>query len=231
MTKFVNSASFEVCRLAEYKKNTTFVTNNVSMDNTSQKIISKIESFGRGKIFFTDDFMGLGTDEAIRQTLKRLIESGKIIRVAQGIYCYPEIDEKLGLGLIYPAYEHIAESMAQRSRARIFPAGEYALNVLGLSTQVPLNYVFLTDGPTRHLKVSNGGGITFKRVSPKNLAFTNRLAMLLTSALKSLKKENLTEEQIRQIRNILQKEDREAVMADMTLMPAWIRNIVRNAYE
>ncbi len=207
------------------------MTNKISMDSVFQKIVSKIESFERGKIFFSDEFLGMGTDEAIRQTLKRLIESEMIIRVAQGIYCYPEIDDKLGLGVIYPSYEHIAEAMAQRSHARIVPAGDYALNVLGLSTQIPMNYVFLTDGPTRNLKVSNGREITFKRVSPKNLAFTNRLAMLLTSALKSLKKENLTEEQKLQIKNILRKEDMNAVMADMVLMPAWIRNIIRNAYN
>jgi hypothetical protein len=201
------------------------------MDSISQKIVSKIESFERGKIFFTDEFIGMGTDAAIRQTLKRLIESGMILRVAQGIYCYPEIDDVLGLGVIYPSYEKIAEAMAQRSHARIVPSGDYALNVLGLSTQVPMNYVFLTDGPSRHLQVSNGRGITFKRVSPKNLAFTNRLAMLLTSALKSLKKENLTDEQILQINNLLRKENKDAVMADLPLMPAWIRKIVTNAYN
>ncbi len=204
---------------------------NNRMDSVFQKIVSKIESFERGKIFFADEFLGIGTDDAIRQTLKRLIESGMILRVAQGIYCYPEIDEELGLGVIYPSYEKIAEAMAQRSHARIVPSGDYALNVLGLSTQVPMNYVFLTDGPTRHLKVSNGRGITFKRVSPKNLAFTNRLAMLLTSALKSLKKANLTSQQTLQINKLLRQENKEAVMTDLPLMPAWIRNVVINAYN
>ncbi len=201
------------------------------MVSVYKKIVSRIESSGRGRIFFTDEFLGMGTDDAIRQTLKRLIESGMILRVAQGIYCYPEIDEKLGLGVIFPSYEKIAEAMAGRSQARIVPAGDYALNVLGLSTQVPLNYVFLTDGPTRHLQVSNGKGITFKRSSPRNLAFTNRLAMLLTSALKSLKKENLNDEHIRHISNLLRQEDKDAVMHDLPLMPAWIRNIVINAYN
>ncbi len=201
------------------------------MDSTAQKVESTIKTFPRGKIFFADDFIDMGSSDSIRQTLLRLTNEEKIIRVAQGIYCYPEIDEKLGLGVIYPTFEQIAEAMAKRNHSKIVPTGEYALNVLGLSTQVPMNYVFLTDGPARHVEVSNGRGITFKRVAPKNLAFTNRLAMLVTSALKSIKRENVDEKQIRQIKGILRNEDKEAVLSDLKFMPVWIRNIVTRAYE
>ncbi len=201
------------------------------MDSAAKKIESKIDSFERGKIFFADDFIGLGSSDMIRQTLLRLTKKGKIIRVAQGIYCYPEIDNKLGLGVIYPSYEQIAAAMAERNQSKIVPTGVYALNILGLSTQVPMNVVFLTDGSTRYVDISNGRGITFKHVAPKNLAFTNQLAMLVTSALKSLKKENVEKKHIKQIESILRKEDKNAVLADLKLMPKWIRNIVINAYE
>ncbi len=201
------------------------------MNTATERIETAIELFERGRIFFADDFIGLGSSDIIRQTLLKLTNEGKIIRVAQGIYCYPEIDEKLGLGVIYPTFEQIAEAMAKRNHSRIVPTGEYALNVLGLSTQVPMNYVFLTDGPARHVEVSNGRGITFKRVAPKNLAFTNRLAMLVTSALKSIKRENVDEKQIRHIEGVLRNEDKEAVLSDLKLMPVWIRNIVTGAYE
>lgn len=208
-----------------------FVTRNNDMQNTVQNIEETIKSFGRGKIFFADDFLGAGTPEAIRQTLLRLSKAGEIIRVAQGIYCYPEIDTRLGLGTIRPSYEQIAKALAERTHARIVPTGEYALNVLGLSTQVPMNFVYLTDGTSRRIDISEGRGITFKKTAPKNLAFRNRLAMLVTSALKSIKKENVTEEQIKHIETLLQQEDKESVLADLKLMPVWIRKIVLNAYE
>ena len=102
------------------------------MESTAQKIENKIRTFKRGKIFFPDDFVGMGTSDTIRQTLQRLTKSGVIIRVAQGIYCYPKIEEKLGLGVIYPSYDQIAEALASRDHARIVPTGEYALNALGL---------------------------------------------------------------------------------------------------
>lgn len=201
------------------------------MQSVAQNIETAIESFGRGKIFFADDFVGIGTPEAIRQTLLRLAKSGAIIRVAQGIYCYPEIDTRLGLGIIRPSYEQIANALAERTHARIVPTGEYALNALGLSTQVPMNCVFLTDGPSRNVEISPGRGITFKKTAPKNLAFKNRLAMLLTSALKSIKKENVTDEQFQHISFLLKKEDKESILADLKLMPVWIRNIVIKAYD
>ena len=31
-----------------------------------------------------------------------------------------------------------------------------ALNILGLSTQIPMNYVYLTDGSKREVEISNG---------------------------------------------------------------------------
>lgn len=201
------------------------------MQSVAKNIETTIESFGRGKIFFADDFFGMGTPETIRQTLLRLAKSGEIVRVAQGIYCYPEIDTQLGLGIIRPTYEQIANALAERTHARIVPTGEYAQNALGLSTQVPMNFVFLTDGPSRKVEISPGRGITFRKTAPKNLAFNNRLAMLVTSALKSIKKENVTDEQIKHISILLKNEDKESVLADLKLMPVWIRNIIIKAYD
>ena len=109
--------------------------------------------------------------------------------------------------------------------------GDYALNVLGLSTQVPMNCVYLTDGTPRKVEISGGRGIIFKKTTPKNLAFKNRLAMLVTSALKSIKQENVTPEQIEHIEQLLRKEDKDSVLADLALMPIWIRKIVMKAYE
>ena len=208
-----------------------FVTYVNRMDSVTTKIEQKILQMEKGSIFFPDDFIDLGSSDAIRQSLARFCKEGLIVRVAQGIYCYPEIEEKLGLGILQPSFEQIAEAMAKRDHARIAPTGAYALNVLGLSTQVPMNYVYLTDGSKRHVEISNGRGITFKNTAPKNLAFKSRLAMLITFALKSLKKENIEDWQIRRIGELLQNEPKESVMADFKLMPVWIRNIIRQVYE
>ena len=201
------------------------------MNSAAQKIENSIENLGRGKIFFDDDFVSMGSAENIRQTLLRCAKSDKIVRIAKGIYCYPMIDDKLGLGVLMPSYDQIANAIADRAHARIIPTGDYALNVLGLSTQVPMNCVYLTDGTPRKIEISGGRGIVFKKTSPKNLAFKNRVAMLVTSALKAIKQENVTSEQIERIEQLLRKEDKDSVLADLALMPIWIRKIVTKAYE
>ena len=201
------------------------------MNSAAQKIGSSIETIGRGKIFFADDFVNMGSAENIRQTLGRFTKSEKIVRIANGIYFYPVVDDKLGLGVLMPTFDQIANAIAERSHARIVPTGDYALNVLGLSTQVPMNCVYLTDGSPRKVEISGDHGIIFKKTAPKNLSFKNRLAMLITSALKSIGRDNVTPEQIAHIEQLLRKENKESVLADLSLMPIWIRKIVTKAYE
>ena len=201
------------------------------MNSAAQKIGSSIETIGRGKIFFADDFVNMGSAENIRQTLGRFTKSEKIVRIANGIYFYPVVDDKLGLGVLMPTFDQIANAIAERSHARIVPTGDYALNVLGLSTQVPMNCVYLTDGSPRKVEISGDRGIIFKKTAPKNLSFKNRLAMLITSALKSIGRDNVTPEQIAHIEQLLRKENKEPVLADLSLMPIWIRKIVTKAYE
>ncbi len=201
------------------------------MNSTAQKIEQTIEGWGHGKIFFADDFANMGSAENIRQTLGRLAKNEKIMRIAKGIYCYPEVDDNLGLGALMPSFDQIATAIAERTHARIVPTGDYALNVLGLSTQVPMNCVYLTDGSPRKVEIADGRGILFKKTAPKNLSFKNRLAMLVTSALKSVGCGKVTEEQISHTEQLLKKEDKESVLADLSLMPIWIRKIVTKSYE
>ncbi|MCD8500524.1 MAG: type IV toxin-antitoxin system AbiEi family antitoxin domain-containing protein, partial [Bacillaceae bacterium] len=103
-----------------------------------------------------------GTSIAVRHALSRLCKSGLILRLAEGIYLYPKIDKELGLGVLYPSIDTIAKAIAKKDKARIVPTGVYALNRLGLSTQVPANAVYLTDGSPRRIKVGKGKGILFK---------------------------------------------------------------------
>lgn len=118
-----------------------------------------------------------------------------------------------------PTSDEIVRSLAKRDHARIAPTGSYAQHVLGLSTQIPLNCVYMTDGSARHLELYNGRKITFKRTTPKNLSFTSKLAMLITFALKSLGKINIEQTVIKRIRELLKNEPKSEVMKDLSLMP------------
>ena len=192
------------------------------MASIEENILTAIKVKGRGSIFFPSDFISYGEVKAVGKSLERLTAKGDIIRLARGIYTYPEIDTVLGLGVLMPSIEQIAETIARRDKARIVPTGIYALNRLGISTQV---------GAPRRVSLGNGRSIQFKYTTPKNLSFTNPLAMLVTFALKEIGRDNVTDDIARQIKNVLQKEQREKVLADEALMPAWIRTFTRQVYE
>ena len=201
------------------------------MESIDDKIYNKVSKCGRGLIFSANDFVNIGEPKSVLKALERMTNSSVIIRVTRGIYCYPKIDKVLGLGAIYPTFEEIAQYIAKRDKARIVPTGSYALNVLGLSTQVPANIVYLTDGSPRKITLKSGRGIKFIKTAPKNLAFKNRLAMLLTFALKEIGEGNVTEEQKQHIASLLKNEDKSAIEKDYSLMPNWIQLLISRLYD
>jgi len=196
------------------------------MQSTVNKIENEIKRRRRGKIYFADDFTPFGTSEAIKKAMLRFEKSGFLIRLAHGIYLYPSIDKRLGLGILFPSVESVAREIARRDKARIVPTGLYALNVLGLSTQVPTNIVFHTDGAPRKIKVYNQL-ITFKHVVPKNLAFKSEVLMLTVSAMKEIGEHSISDDDLKIIQKTLLHETKENILNDITLAPVWIRKKIQ----
>ena len=197
------------------------------MQSVENKILSVIKSKKYGTILFASDFADAGERKTINKAFERIALSGKIIRLARGIYCKP----KVGFGVIYPSVDDVAQAIAQRDKCRIVPTGDTALNKLGLSTQVPMNAVYLTDGTPRRIKIYNGRGILFKHVVPKRLDFKSELIMLITFALQTLGQGNLSEEQFSRIKQLLSNEPKERISEDLKLIPGWIRSIILKMYE
>jgi hypothetical protein len=187
-------------------------------------ILTKIKKAKRGSLFFGDSFSSAGNVKAINKALERLVKKGEIIRVAQGIYVRPAFDPVVGQ--ITPTIDAIAKAIAKRDKARIIPTGVYALNQLGLSTQVPMNVVFLTDGAARKIDIA-GRKITFKKTTPKNVAAIGEISKLVIQALRSIGSAKATPEEILQIQNLLRKEKPTHLEHDFYLAPAWIKEIMR----
>ncbi|MFZ6036785.1 MAG: DUF6088 family protein [Bacteroidota bacterium] len=194
------------------------------MQSTHNKIENEIKKGKRGKIIFLSDFTDYGTDVAVRHTFSRLCKSGLLIRLSAGIYLYPEIDKEIGI--IYPSIEKIAKAIAKQEKARIIPTGAYALNALGLSTQVPMRVVFLTDGTPRMINIEGKASIKFKKTAPKYLSFKSKLVSLVVFALREIGENKATAEQLAQIKKLLQNEKQEIVINDLALAPAWVKNTI-----
>ena len=196
------------------------------MTNSVQtRIENKIKSMKRGSILFPSNFDAIGNVEVVKKSLLRLTNKEFLIRLAHGIYLYPKQDKLLGV--LYPSIEEIANAIADRDKARIIPTGITALNQLGLSTQIPMNIVFLTDGASRSVVVGKRT-IKFKRTTPKNLLVKGKLTGLIIQALKEIGKDNATDEQLEKIHNHLRLEEKEIIEHDAKLAPAWISKIIKN---
>ncbi|MDR2854364.1 MAG: type IV toxin-antitoxin system AbiEi family antitoxin domain-containing protein [Prevotellaceae bacterium] len=196
--------------------------------NIEIQILSKIKKAKRGALFFTDNFSTFGNPDALRKALERLVKSGEIDRIAAGIYVRPKMDDIIGK--VTPDIEDIAKAIARRDRARIVPTGDYALNRLGLSTQVPMNIVYLTDGTARKIKIGNYT-VAFQKTAPKNVSAIGEISRLVIQALRSIGKDNATNEEIKHIQELLQKEKLTHLQHDIKLAPAWIRAIMNPAIK
>lgn len=188
------------------------------------EIRRKVMSSKRGALFFPDNFALTGTSDAVRSALVRLCRDGALMRVAQGIYCYPKIDTKWGSGVTPPSVEEIAYGIAKRDKVRIAPSGAYVLNQLGLSTQVPANVVFVTDGSPRKVSIGKGKGIQFKHTSEmRTFAYSSKLMLLIVTALREIGEDHVTEEQMGIIRQHLEKVPQKEFQKDILLAPVWVR--------
>ena len=193
------------------------------MQSIHSQLEDKILSLKKGAIVFVSDFAKFGTAENVKKVLLRLEKKQLLVRLAHGIYLYPKIDKELGI--LYPSTESIAEAIAKRDKIRIIPTGIYALQQLGISTQIPLNVIYLTDGAPRKIKVGKRT-ITFKKTAPKNLAIKNKILSNIVQGLKELGKENITDEVKQKIKWALEKIPVEMLKEEILNAPVWVRNEV-----
>lgn len=190
------------------------------------QILKHIESLPKGELLFPADFSEFGSSEAVRLSLFRLEKEGIITRIAQGIYVRPK--ESSLIGVLIPSAEEVAEAIAKRDRIRTLPTGSYALNALGLSTQVPVNIVLLTDGSPREIKVGKRK-IKLKKTTPKNLLAKGKISRLVIQALKEIGNGKMSAEEEKKIIDLLKREEKNDLKHDIALAPVWIQKIMKKA--
>ena len=183
----------------------------------------RIEALPEDSVLFRTDFPEYHS-EFVGGTLAELTQEGMLVKLAQGIYAKPR---RSRFGLVLPSVDKIVQAIATRDNAEVLPSGMTALNVLGLSTQVPMKYSYLTTGSERIIKLENQE-IRLKRGVPKNFCYETKLIALLVQALKTLKQQNVGEEELQVIRNLISREpDRSALAKDVDMMPVWMKRIVK----
>ncbi len=184
------------------------------------KAISKIYGHGRGWAFSQHDFAEDFSRQQIDNALSALCSAGKIRRVYRGVYDYPQYSELLQQTLS-PNFDQVAQAFARKFNWRIQPSGDAALNLLGLSTQIPAQFVYLSDGPNRQYDL---GVFTliFKKSALKDVGFKYRESGLIVQALKALGKARVDEAVIATLRHQWDEATCKRVLKDTVTATAWV---------
>jgi hypothetical protein len=191
-----------------------------------KQFLARIRSHGRGWVFTPGHFDDLGSRSAISTILQRHCDAGVIRRLARGLYDFPRMDDQLGM--LFPSTDAIASALAGRDGIRLQPSGAYAANLLGLSSQVPMKVVFLTDGRSRTVRIGNRT-IVLKHTTPRNMMTAGKISGLVIQALRSLGKHQVDAEVIATLERRLDDKARRQLMKDIRYAPAWIADIIRTS--
>ena len=195
------------------------------MQSIENKIYKRICAKGRAWTFSDKDFLDIGSRGSVRLALFRLVNDGKIRRVIRGIYDYPRFSKMLGQWLS-PDLNQVAQVLACKFGWRIQPSGDTALNLLGLSTQVPGKMIYLSDGPSRIYSIGKLQ-LIFKNTVLKHVSLKYRQSTWIVQALHTLKQGRVNEKVIQKIRFQFDVSMRKKILLDVHSVTGWIYDCIR----
>lgn len=195
------------------------------MESIEHKVVKRIYANHRGWSFSKNDFLDLGGDDSIRRALTNLEAKGTIRRVLRGLYDYPRLSKLIECPM-EPDLRKVASALARKSGWRIQPSENTALNILGLSTQIPAQAVYLSDGPSKTFLVGQRE-LTFKKRILKESGFKHSESELVVQALKALGQARVTAETRRKLKQAIPSPKWRIILRDTRTAPAWVCDVIR----
>ena len=178
-----------------------------------------------GKIFVSADFTNITDKKTASMGLIRLEEDGLIKRIMRGVYYKPEFNSFLG-EYVAPNPDTVANAIARNYGWTIVPCGDTALNMLGLSTQVPAVWSYVSDGPYKEYaydKIS----IKFKHTTNKEISKLSYKTALIIQVLKTLGKENIDDATLNKLSEILTDKEKKQMLAEAKTATSWIYEYIK----
>ncbi len=193
------------------------------MQSIENRVLARIQGKSKGICFTPKAFLDLGSPEAVRIALHRLVKRGTIRRLTRGLYDFPK--QHPNIGFLSPSPEEIAKALSIRDASRLQPSGAYAANLLGLSEQVPARIVFFTDGPARHVRIGRQE-VILKNTTTRNMATAGRISATVIQALRHLGVKQINDQHIAYLRKVLPKNDKVQLKRDRIYAPGWMHRII-----
>ena len=195
--------------------------------NIKHYVMKSIDESQPHSIFFISDYADLGAAETIRKILHEATISGVLEKAGHGIYIKPKISR---FGKVPVPLEKIAREIADRDKCEILPNGSTAANLIGMSTQMPMNLSYITTGSTRTIKIGDRK-ISFRHASPKNFAAKGRVIPLLIQGIKEVGAKNISGVEYEAIKLFIDKQQDPYLQEDLPLAPAWIQRIIKKLMQ
>ena len=197
---------------------------NVKNTDCLAQIEKRIKKDPYDTVYVSSDFTDITDKSSVSKILSRLEKKGLIRRVIRGVYYKHEFFELIG-DYTVPDLNDVAKAIARNNGWTIVPCGNQALNDLGLSTQVPAKYVFMTDGPTKTYYYE-GIPIYFKHIAQKDITGLSFMTAYVILALKTLGKEYVDDKVIRKLSYTLTEEQKKTMLAETKNCASWIRETI-----
>ena len=201
----------------------------MSKVSSLEQIRQRIVCSDYGSIYVASDFNDLASNATVRKSLSRLANDGLIHRVLHGVYVYPEYNSFLQ-EFVVPSPHLIAQTIARNHGWAIVPEGNTALNLIGLSTQVPAEWVYVSTGP---YKTYTYGKITirFNHTALKDISSVSYKTALVVQALKAIGKDRLDDDVLQRISGLMTDREKAACLSEGKYMTQWVYEALRSSFE
>jgi len=195
------------------------------MTTYTTKVKEIISRHNSGWVFTHVDFNGVSSIATVEKILSRLVVSGEIKRIRRGIYYIPENSR---WGEVPPAQSNIIKALSRGMNTDIIPDGANALYQLGLTQQVPMKQVYLTDKQISTISIGKTN-MEFKKVSPKKLSGAKSGVSVYLSALEYLGKEEALQESVKsKVANTIDKSMLSELEEASESRAVWVREVVKD---
>lgn len=193
---------------------------------TNLKLIrDRINRSDMGTVYVAADFVDISDKTSVNAYLARLVDEGLIRRILRGVYDKPEYNDFLE-EYVAPSPDKVANALARNFGWTIVPCGDTALNLLGLSTQVPAAWVYVSDGTYKEYTYDNTT-IQFKRTTNKEVSKLSYKTALTVQALKALGKDKIDDMVISRLGKLLTAEEKQTMLEEAKTATSWIYKYIK----
>ena len=189
------------------------------------KIRNRILETNTGTIFVPSDFKDIAERKTIKMALSRLCNEQIIRRIMRGVYEYAEYSDLLQ-EFVAPSPDKVAQALARNFGWTIVPCGDTALKLLGLSTQVPSVWSYVSDGAYKTYEFDNVV-LRFKHTTNKEITGISYKTALVIQALKALGSNSINDKLITKLSKSLSDEEKRVLLTEAKYATAWIYETIK----